>query len=580
MKLIRTLIVTGLGAGLLIAAPALRLSETTIGPVSIVAGQNGPARSVEFTNAGDGTLNVTLRSSETWAAPSMGASRPCSVFGTGGGNCTPISVALNTASLTRGTYTAAITVSDPNALDAPQTIVVTVAIGGTIPDSVNLYVTPDAGSRDSARITGNGLLDGTATTASGGSWLSLAFEGQGSFAFVLPYAVVARNPGGLAEGTYNGALRVTSATQPVDNKTVSATMRVTTQPILTLNSAAVSLRGAAGAPTQIANLIGTNRGRGTLTFTAAAVAMTSGAGWLTADLVAGTNIVQVKGAVGSLSPGSYAGTVTINSNAVNGPVTVPVSFEVTAKGNPVLTSGGVVNNATFAGGDPLGRGTIAAVFGEQFVFGEPVGASSLPLGTTLGGVRVLVNNTPAPVYFTSYGQINFQIPYEATIGTATVVVEANGLRSNGVTVPIANRAPRLLRLGIGNYGIFVNQDGTFPLPRTSILGTAGRPARVGDTLVLYAIGLGPTSPTVTNGTAAPLSPLAVIDPMPSLQFGNLSISEADATRPLFVGLTPGFVGLYQINVTIPATVEKGPNVPVFLNMGNNLFSNTVELAIE
>ena len=82
------------------------------------------------------------------------------------------------------------------------------------------------------------------------------------------------------------------------------------------------------------------------------------------------------------------------------------------------------------------------------------------------------------------------------------------------------------------------------------------------------------------GTAAPLSPLAVIDPMPSLQFGNLSISEADATRPLFAGLTPGFVGLYQINVTIPATIEKGPNVPVFLNMGNNLFSNTVELAIE
>jgi uncharacterized protein (TIGR03437 family) len=160
------------------------------------------------------------------------------------------------------------------------------------------------------------------------------------------------------------------------------------------------------------------------------------------------------------------------------------------------------------------------------------------------------------------------------------VVEANGLRSNGVTVPIANRAPRMLRLGIGEYGIFVNQDGTFPLPRTSVLGAAGRPARVGDTLVMYAIGLGPTSPTVANGTAAPSNPLAVIAPMPVLQFGRTSISESDSTAPLFVGLTPGFVGLYQINVTIPATVEKGPNVPVFLNMGNNVFSNTVELAIE
>ena len=282
----------------------------------------------------------------------------------------------------------------------------------------------------------------------------------------------------------------------------------------------------------------------------------------------------------TVSPGNYDGTVTINSNAANGPQTIPVRFEVVAKGNPVLTSGGVVNNATFAGGDPLGRGTIAAVFGEQFVFGDPVAASSLPLGTTLGGVRVLVNNTPAPVYFAGYGQINFQVPYDAAVGIATVVVEAGGLRSNGVSVPIANRVPRLLRLGIGNYGIFVNQDGTFPLPRTSVLGTAGRPARAGDTLVMYAIGLGPTSPTVANGVASPASPLAVIDPIPVLQFGKTTIAGGDVTTPLFAGLTPGFVGLYQLNATIPSTIDKGPNVPVFINMGNNIFSNTVELAVE
>jgi uncharacterized protein (TIGR03437 family) len=228
----------------------------------------------------------------------------------------------------------------------------------------------------------------------------------------------------------------------------------------------------------------------------------------------------------------------------------------------------------------LGRGTIAAVFGEQFLFGNPVAATSLPLGTTLGGTRVLVNNIPAPVYFVSYGQINFQVPYDAAVGTATVVVEANGQRSNGVTVPIADRAPRLLRLGIGEYGIIVNQDGTFPLPRNSSLGAAGRPARAGDALIFYAIGLGPTSPTVGNGTAAPSSPLAVVDPMPKLQFGSRSISGDDATVPFFVGLTPGFVGLYQINVIIPRDTEKGPNVPVFLNMGGNVFSNPVELAIE
>ena len=119
MKLIHPILFSALAATALSAAPTLRLSETTIGPVSIVAGQNGPTRSIDFTNIGDGTLNITLRSSATWAVATTGSARPCSALG---GVCTPINVALNTASLARGTYTATITVSDPNALDAPQTI--------------------------------------------------------------------------------------------------------------------------------------------------------------------------------------------------------------------------------------------------------------------------------------------------------------------------------------------------------------------------------------------------------------------------------------------------------------------------
>ncbi len=257
-----------------------------------------------------------------------------------------------------------------------------------------------------------------------------------------------------------------------------------------------------------------------------------------------------------------------------------MQFEVVAKGAPTVTVGGVVNNATFAGNDTLARGAIAAVFGEQFVFGDPVQAASLPLQQTLGGVRVLVNGDPAPVYYASYGQINFQVPYSAAPGIGTVVVESGGVRSNAVAVPIAERAPRLLRLGIGEYGIAVNTDGTFPIPATAGLGASGRPAKVGDTLVVYAIGLGQTMPAVSNGTAAPSNPLAVIAPMPTVIFGSQAVSQSDATTPLFVGLTPGFVGLYQINVTLPPAVEKGPRVPMFLAMGDNVFSNPVELAIE
>ena len=47
------------------------------------------------------------------------------------GACIPIQVGFQTSALARGSYTGTITVSDPNAVDAPQTIVVTVAVGGT-----------------------------------------------------------------------------------------------------------------------------------------------------------------------------------------------------------------------------------------------------------------------------------------------------------------------------------------------------------------------------------------------------------------------------------------------------------------
>lgn len=50
--------------------------------------------------------------------------------------------------------------------------------------------------------------------------------------------------------------------------------------------------------------------------------------------------------------------------------------------------------------------------------------------------------------------------------------------------------------------------------------------------------------------------------------------------PAYAGLTPGSVGLYQINVAIPSNVERGNAIPVFLEIGNGVFSNEVDIAIQ
>src|ERR1700731_645262 len=113
-------------ASTLLASPKLRLSSATIGPLLIAVGQKGATQSVDAANAGDGSLNLTASSNVTWIAASIAAPHACSVAAT----CLGVQIALNTSSLAKGSYTGTVTVSDPNAVDAPQTITVTVAMGG------------------------------------------------------------------------------------------------------------------------------------------------------------------------------------------------------------------------------------------------------------------------------------------------------------------------------------------------------------------------------------------------------------------------------------------------------------------
>jgi len=191
----------------------------------------------------------------------------------------------------------------------------------------------------------------------------------------------------------------------------------------------------------------------------------------------------------------------------------------------------------------------------------------------------LVNDVAAPIYYVSANQINFQIPYNAATGNGTVRIERSGQTSNRISAQIVRGAPRLLRLGIGDYGIAVNQDQSFPLPATP--GLNSRRAKVGETLVFYAIGVGPTDPGVQSGAASPSNPLGRAVGNFRVSFGTSNPFGGDSveTLPLYVGLTPGFVGLYQVNVTIPQNSPRGDGVPVAL-IGGDGASNRVMIAVE
>ncbi|MGH9674469.1 MAG: hypothetical protein ACRD44_14915, partial [Bryobacteraceae bacterium] len=433
---------------------------------------------------------------------------------------------------------------------------------------------------DETILNSNSQISARVATFNGGSWLSVLLDGAGSFRFVLPYKVTARHISGMNEGDYLGSITTTGSSLPADNKLVNVTFRVTSQPLLRASPDTLRVRIAQNVTRTVKFIDLSNRGLGTLSFTAVTANITTGAGWLTAEKIADADLVSLAFNTTGLAPGVYLATVGFTSNAINNPsVIVPVTLEVVAQAAPLAFTDGVVSNATFEGGDTLAKGLIAAVFGEQFLLGDPVSASSLPLGTDLGGVRVFVADRPAPVYYASYDQVNFQIPYDAPAGQEVLVrVERAGQRGNSVAVRIVDSAPRILRLRIADYGILVNQDGTFPIPPTP--GLPSRRARTGDVLVGYVLGGGPTAPPVQSGVGAPSSTLAMVPAQFRAVFGAGVVgTQTVPVQLLFFGRTPNFVGLYQVNFPITDAVPRGNAVPLTLEGPAGIRSNTVTIAV-
>jgi uncharacterized protein (TIGR03437 family) len=561
-------------ATLLHAAPMLRLATTAVVAVPLPAGGNGGTQIVEAYNAGDGSLSLSLSASVSWIVPSVGSLRTCQTTPAAGA-CIPLQLTLNTSGLAANTvpYTGTVTVSDPNAVDSPQTITVTVRIGG-----LSVYVAP--GSSSDVSFSTYSQLQGSATTQDGNRWLSLALSGGGSFLYTFPYTVHVAPPASMAQGTYSGSLVTSGSKFAPDNQTIPVTMRLTTQPIAQASPNQLTERLAQGASPLTTAVSLLNSGQGSLSIGTVSATTTDGGTWLTATANSG-GWANVTLDPGTLAPGFYTGSVSIASNAVNGTASVPVSFQVVAKGAPFAYYKGVVDNAIFGvDGGPVSPGDIVALFGEQLSFAGLSGASNVPLPTLLGGATVLVNGRAAPLYFCSYGQIDLQIPLETAGGTAQVQVERDGLSGNTVSVQVAGRAPRLLLAGGSSYGAIQNaKDLSYPAPVGYFgPGAASHPAQVGDVLTIYAIGLGLTNPVVGTNVAAPGSePLARLTTMPTVTFGTGLFGTISAT-PSFAGLSPGSVGLYQVNVTIPAGVPSG-TVNVGLVFPDSS-SNSVQIAVQ
>jgi uncharacterized protein (TIGR03437 family) len=555
------------------AAPILRLAGTSLNPIWISTGTNGPTNvAFEAYNIGDGSLNLQVKGSQPWLTPSIGASRACSFDGSR--QCLPVQVLFSSTALAAGAYDGRITVSDPNALDSPQNVAIRIYVNGNVPSRVDFYLPPDAGANETQSFQSpqGPPPQLSATTQTGGNWLGVSSDGLGSFQFLYTNRVKATVQSGMAAGDYNGTLAVAGSSFANDNRSVPVVLHVTTQPIARLGAATLQFRGVQGAAVLDQVIPIANGGNGTLTL---GTLTTSGGDWLTAALQDGVAHARVN--PGALAPGFYNGSISVASNAANSPTVVPVVVEVQAASGPLTEFQGVVDAASFK--SPMGAGALVSLFGSQLATAT-IGASSIPLPTTLANATVFVNNAPAPLIFVSAGQINFQMPFDAS-GQVQVRVDREGQRGNTVTAQVGRRAAGIYTFAGTPYGIVQNasRSNAFPWPDTpTFAGVPKAAARPGDVLVLYGSGFGPVNPGVATGAAAGSDTLSRLTENPRVSFGpNFFGPFAD---PLFVGLAPGFVGLYQLNVEVPRTTPASPATPVRLDWADGASSNTVQIVVE
>jgi adhesin/invasin len=222
---------------------------------------------------------------------------------------------------------------------------------------------------------------------------------------------------------------------------------------------------------------------------------------------------------------------------------------------PVISAGGIVHAASFA--HTVAPGSIASGFGINFA-ATPTTASTLPLPTTLSEVSLTVNGTPAPLIYVNNLQANFQVPYETQPGTATVIVTANGIPGPPATVTVAALAPGIFVAGT-NQAVVLNLDNS--------LADSGHPAKVASIVIMYVTGLGALDHPIPTGSPASANPVSNAKVVPTVTVGG-----ANATVQ-FAGMTPGFVGLSQINFVVPK-VASGSQ-PVVVTQGGQTSNNPV-----
>ncbi|MGH9723300.1 MAG: putative Ig domain-containing protein, partial [Bryobacteraceae bacterium] len=505
-----------------------------------------------------------------------------------------VTLSVNAASLAAGDYSALVRFTDPGAVNSPVYLVVGLNVAAqsatAAPDpspSGMLFVAVEGGAapapqqlRVFASRATPVAFQASAITTDGANWLSVTPTTGVTSTATLGTASVSVNLTGLRRGTYTGD--VTTSISTVAIRTTNVTLIVLPAGA-TLAEAESKGRAAAGCPPT--RLVPTHTGLVNSFATPAgypqvlAVRVADDCGDPVPNSQVTLNFSNGDPAIpiprpSNLAQAVYTATwtpkrtdvqVTVTATATHATLTLgtaELTGAVTPAQTPILGRNATLNNLHPQAGAPLAPGTVVQLFGTDLApsIGGP---STVPLPTTFNGTRIIVGGAEAPLFYLSPGQLNAQLPNELEAGKEYSILVAAG---NGFSQPdtIVTAAAQPGVAAFSNGVLIAQHSADFTLI------TDDSPARAGEVITIYLVGMGATNPPVASAQPAP-SPPATARTQPVVTIG-------DRTAELFfAGLNPGGVGLYQINLRIPAGLAAG-DYDVVVKQGDAQ-SNTTTLTV-
>ncbi len=191
--------------------------------------------------------------------------------------------------------------------------------------------------------------------------------------------------------------------------------------------------------------------------------------------------------------------------------------------------------------------------------------SNTSVAVTVGGTTV-----NAPMYYTSAGQVAALLPSNTPTGTGTIAVSYNGQTSAAAPITVVANNLGIFSIDSSGSGPGIVTFGDYSLVSAAKIAGCGGPntecgaANPGDTLILWATGLGP----VTGSDAAGAGLGVAINVPLTLWLGGVSIT------PTYQGRSGCCIGEDQIVFTVPNNVPTGCAVPLLVQIGNEISNNT------